>query len=430
MFDWWGLFIGALCDALIGPNIIFVGEPFLLAAGYQLYSGAYIGVIAVFLGGWLGDQLSYLIGRKGGSKLQKKLIQRFPKIRRPVAKCRLLLQKRGGVIIAVARLLGPVAWVMPFIAGMQKVSWQRFSLYSVIGLLLGIGQFVFLGYILAAGASQYPDLLMIKAFLFEHYEVIALLLLVILLFIVDYKYQFKRLWLKAVLVILCSLGYINFSHFFWNSDDFNENTVYTTQRVDLNSLEFKAYPGKPIFTDAQAINLIFIGNNPHDLMDELGWIQNETFSRNEIELFDYINLLRQKTPPISDLFWQGIPQHLAYQKAGSLLKRSHVRWWKVGFDSVSQKPIWGGAISYDDGIKLTWHSGILTVLHSISAFVDEERDLFKNSINNLSSTWYGSVKMLAKPIYSMVKHDYITDGGVLVIESFAHLPSLKRDNVL
>ena len=89
------LFIGALLDALIGPNLFVPGEPFLIAAGYQLHQGLWYGVIAVLCGGLIGDQLSYLIGYHYGRKAQKKLIQWQPKIRRPIARCRLLLKRKG-----------------------------------------------------------------------------------------------------------------------------------------------------------------------------------------------------------------------------------------------------------------------------------------------------------------------------------------------
>ncbi len=66
--SWPFLFVGALLDALIGPNLIVPGEPFLLAAGYQLHAGHISGVIAVFLGGLIGDQSSYWIGYRYGYK--------------------------------------------------------------------------------------------------------------------------------------------------------------------------------------------------------------------------------------------------------------------------------------------------------------------------------------------------------------------------
>ncbi|MEF1187619.1 DedA family protein, partial [Vibrio sinaloensis] len=104
------LFFGALMDALIGPNLFVPGEPFLLAAGYQLHQGVISGVFAVLLGGLIGDQASYFIGRRLGKPAQRKLLNWQPKTRRPIARCRHLMATKGNAILVFARLLGPVAW--------------------------------------------------------------------------------------------------------------------------------------------------------------------------------------------------------------------------------------------------------------------------------------------------------------------------------
>ena len=168
MFEGASLFIGALLDALIGPNLFVPGEPFLIAAGYQLHQGIITGVFAVLLGGFLGDQASYFIGRKVGVPAQKKLVKWQPKTRRPIARCRHLMAKRGNTVLAFARLLGPVAWVVPFIAGTNKITWVRFSVFSSIGLVLGVGQFVMWGYLLAYGIDKFPMFAEVKAVIVEH----------------------------------------------------------------------------------------------------------------------------------------------------------------------------------------------------------------------------------------------------------------------
>ncbi|WP_431769404.1 DedA family protein [Vibrio sinus] len=149
-----GLFVGAFLDALIGPNLFVPGEPFLLAAGYQLHQGSWYGVLAVFLGSFIGDQASFILGRSIGTKAQKKIVRWQPKARRPIARCRILLHKRGNYVMTFARLLGPVAWVVPFVAGSNHIRWTRFTMYSSIGLVLGVGQFILWGYLLGVGVSQ------------------------------------------------------------------------------------------------------------------------------------------------------------------------------------------------------------------------------------------------------------------------------------
>lgn len=144
------LALGTFCDSFIGINIFVPGEPFYLAAGYQLFHANLFAVFMALLGGWLGDQLSYWVGLRYGRKVQRLLIRFRPKLRRRIAKCRALMSKKGSWIILFARVLGPVAWFMPFIAGSMGVSWARFSVFSTLGLLLGGGQFILLGYLLSS----------------------------------------------------------------------------------------------------------------------------------------------------------------------------------------------------------------------------------------------------------------------------------------
>ncbi|RYU46408.1 DedA family protein [Aliivibrio finisterrensis] len=197
MYDSMALFTGALLDALIGPNLFVPGEPFLVAAGFQLHQGVWAGVIAVLLGGLIGDQLSYWIGRRFGRKAQTRLINWQPKTRRPIARCRLLLQRKGNSVLLFARLLGPVAWIVPFIAGVNNIEWRRFSLFASIGLLLGVGQFVLWGYLLSYGIDAFPWMSDMTLFVTEHKQSIVTLLLIVIFFVMAKKFQWKdiRHWI-------------------------------------------------------------------------------------------------------------------------------------------------------------------------------------------------------------------------------------------
>jgi len=165
-------------------------------------------------------------------------------------------------------------------------------------------------------------------------------------------------------------------------------------------------------------------------MQELGWLENQTFSRNDIELADYASLLKQKLPPVSDLFWNGKPQAMAFQEPGSLLKRSHVRWWPAGLESKSGQPIWVGAISYDDGLKLAHYSGIVTVLHRIDPNVDSERDRLANQIEASHLRLVGELHSLAQPVAMDSKHDYYSDGNVLLISEPSLALNLSNQKVI
>ncbi len=414
MYDSMTLFIGALLDALIGPNLFVPGEPFLIAAGFQLHQGIWVGVVAVVMGGLLGDQLSYFIGRRFGRNAQRRLIKWQPKTRRPIARCRLLLQRKGNAVLMFARLLGPVAWIVPFIAGVNQISWRRFSVFATIGLFLGVGQFVLWGYLLSYGLEAFPWFNDVKVFVIEHKQFIITFFTVIVILATAYKYQWKNSRQKSIVVILCAVIYLNYSHFFWVADDVTEDPITAPLYFDEQQASFKVFPGVSSIFDAQAVNIALIGYHPKSVMTQLGWIENKTFSRDDIEFLDYLALLKNMTPPVSDLFWNGRIQDMAFQLPGDLLKRSHVRWWDVGKNKHGEQ-VWLGALSYDDGLTITAYRGIVTLLHSVDPNVDEERERFKQSIDTQELSLKTSNMSYLEPIIKDEEHDYYSDGKVLVI---------------
>jgi len=415
MFSLLSLFFGALLDALIGPNLFVPGEPFLIAAGYQLHQGVLSGVVAVLAGGWLGDQASYFIGRRHGGALQRKLVRWQPKTRRAVARCKLMMQRKGKFVLVFARLLGPVAWVVPFIAGVGKTPWRRFSLYASLGLLLGVGQFVLWGYMLAYGMDNLPWLNSARLFLFEHKYLLLGLLACCVFVYVGRQRHWSKLGLKSLSVFLLSMGAVNYSHFFWLSDDASNVSPSALETSTTDQAEYQARPGRSGYFKSQAVNVVYLGPSPSGLMDELGWIENRTFSRYDIEIGDYLALIRNSTPPVSDLYWQGEPQHLAFQLPGTLKKRSHIRWWYSGLEPVSGLPKWVGAISYDNGFKITAYAGIITILHSIDPNVDAMRDALSLQIKSLNGKWAPTLLALTSPNTLSSQRDYYTDGRVLVV---------------
>ncbi|MGB1321449.1 MAG: LssY C-terminal domain-containing protein [Vibrio gallaecicus] len=416
MFEGFSLFLGALADALIGPNLFVPGEPFFIAAGYQLYQGAWSAVLFVMIGGLVGDQLSYFIGLHCGQRVQRKIILVQPKTKRLIARCRYLMAKRGSYIIMFARLLGPIAWIVPFIAGSHKVKWRSFSVFSIVGLILGGGQFIIWGLILAHGVEHFPLLNEAKIFVVEHQITLLALVLVTLMGIIGYRYRWRYLFAKVSVLLVTLLVYCNYAHFFWYSDDFNTEVNNKVKASESSSeLSYKAFPGKSAYYDAQAINIQYIGETPRPLMNTLGWIENKTFSRNEIEFAGYVSLLRSQTPPVSDLYWQKKPQDMAFQLPGTLMKRSHIRWWKVGVQPETKQPLWLGAISYDDGLKLTSYSGIMTILHSIDPNVDKERDKLEEQIKQQRPDIRIEKQQLVQQEVMDEEHDYYTDGNILII---------------
>jgi membrane protein DedA with SNARE-associated domain len=120
------------------------GETLLILAGFAAHRGylSFPLVIALaFVGGTLGDQTFFLIGRRYGQPL----LLRFPRLAAHAARARQLIERyHSGLIVAVRfmyglRIAGPIA------IGMSSVSASRFVLFNMIGaaiwapLIGGIG---------------------------------------------------------------------------------------------------------------------------------------------------------------------------------------------------------------------------------------------------------------------------------------------------
>jgi len=148
------LFLGAFFDATLGFCFFVFGEAFFLMAGGLLFTErAWWAVAAVFAGAYAADQTGYLIGRQ-----MRPVFNRFALAKRSrraaLRKTRGLLARHGIKAVAVSRLLGPIAWFMPPVCGSAGMAWQRFAVGSALGVTLGVGMFVAIGYAAAWGAGR------------------------------------------------------------------------------------------------------------------------------------------------------------------------------------------------------------------------------------------------------------------------------------
>ena len=421
---WWWYFGGSFLDALIGPNLFFPGEPFLLAAGYLLSSGAIYGLLAVLAGGFIGDQISFFIGRRCGSQGRRWLIRKFSKTKRPIAKTRLILRKKGPWIVTASRLLGPVAWIMPFIAGSYAMRWSTFTLYSSIGLILGVGQFTLAGFFIGKGIEILPSWETVGLFFKEHSVLLTACLVSSLASFILYRLYRWRKWLLMTFCWLTAMSSANYYHFFhseaysieWISQAQARNShTILEENVSLTKLDYTVYPGLSPVYKAQPINIILQGGDPSILMDELGWVENKTFSRNKLDLLQYLELIADKQPPISDLYWNQQPQLLAYQIKGDLINRRHIRWWFAGKSQQTNEDIWLASISYDDSLKLAHYKGLITVLHGIDPDIDNERDTLMKNAEALG--WKTKLRRLGEPVAFSKSSHYFSDGNIAIIQS-------------
>ena len=129
------------------------GDTLLFAAGLfcrpdQAGSLNYGIMFAVFvLAALCGDNVNYWVGRKLGPRLFSNENSKVFK-RSNLEKTQHFFDKHGKKTIILARFVPIVRTFSPFVAGMGKMPYREFLLFSVIGALLWVGIFLTGGYFL------------------------------------------------------------------------------------------------------------------------------------------------------------------------------------------------------------------------------------------------------------------------------------------
>lgn len=126
------------------------GDSLLFATGFlasQHYLDIWILSIGCFIAAFLGNILGYEIGRRLGMKMFKKGDRRFIKLKH-IEMGQAFFTRHGGMAIVLARFLPVIRTIAPFMAGMARMPYQRFAIYSAVGAALWGGGLPWLGYFL------------------------------------------------------------------------------------------------------------------------------------------------------------------------------------------------------------------------------------------------------------------------------------------
>lgn len=129
---------------------------------------------------------------------------------------------------------------------------------------------------------------------------------------------------------------------------------------------------------ADPINIAFIGSKKDVLcaMHDAGWFPADPITlRSSMEISRSVIFHRPyPTAPVSDLFYAGRKQDLAFEKpvGASADQRNHMRLWKVLDQGEEKRPVWLGAATFDRSVGLSHFTGEIT--HHISPDVDAERN--------------------------------------------------------
>ena len=187
-------FISDLWNAYVadwGYLILFIwsimeGELGLIFAGIAAHTGhlnLFLSIIVAGLGGFVGDQIYFYIGRCNKNYLQNKL----KKQRRKLALAHLLLNKYGWSIIFIQRYMYGMRTIIPISIGLTRYSAIKFAIINFISAIIWASITIVLAWIF--GDTILSILLWFK----KHPYILAIFLLLLICVIIYYfKTQTSR----------------------------------------------------------------------------------------------------------------------------------------------------------------------------------------------------------------------------------------------
>lgn len=145
------IFLIAFCDALVILGIVVPALPLLFAVGALIGLGHINGPYALLcatLGAFIGDALSYWVGRRWGPQLRS----RWPFSRYPqwLDRGESMFRRHGVKSIVTARFVGAVRPFVPAIAGMLHMPLRRYALPSLGACVIWSASFLAPGWALGA----------------------------------------------------------------------------------------------------------------------------------------------------------------------------------------------------------------------------------------------------------------------------------------
>ena len=148
----WTYFILILiifCETGLIVTPFLPGDSLLFAIGALAAGGSlHVGWLILFLtiAAIAGDTVNYWVGYFIGPKLFKKGDARFLK-KAHLDRTHRFYEEYGGKTIIIARFIPIIRTFAPFVAGLGRMSYWRFSSYNVIGGTVWILAFILAGYL-------------------------------------------------------------------------------------------------------------------------------------------------------------------------------------------------------------------------------------------------------------------------------------------
>ena len=145
------LFLIVFCETGLVVTPFLPGDSLLFAAGGIAAIGSmniHLMVALLIAAAIIGDAVNFMIGKYFGEKLFANPDSKIFK-RSYLDKTHAFYEKYGGKTIIIARIVPIVRTFAPFVAGMAKMDYSKFIRYNVIGAVLWVVLFSYIGYFFA-----------------------------------------------------------------------------------------------------------------------------------------------------------------------------------------------------------------------------------------------------------------------------------------
>jgi membrane-associated protein len=142
------IFLIIFCETGLVVTPFLPGDSLIFAIGTLCaVSSLNIWVVLIILpiAAIAGDNVNYWIGNKFGAKLFQKENSRFFN-KQNLDKAHSFYEKYGGIAITICRFAPILRTFVPFVSGMVKMSFAKFTFYNIIGGIAWTTIFSLLGY--------------------------------------------------------------------------------------------------------------------------------------------------------------------------------------------------------------------------------------------------------------------------------------------
>ncbi len=149
LWGYWIVLLVALLESLAFVGLFIPGTTVVIIVGFLATHGIFdIGDLLWFvaIGGILGDGISFYLGKHSAEKIKASKLFRASYQNKGEA----FFRRFGDLSIILARFIGPIRPVLPFVAGIFGMKNKKFFFYNILGAFASAAAYLLIGFFFGA----------------------------------------------------------------------------------------------------------------------------------------------------------------------------------------------------------------------------------------------------------------------------------------